>query len=200
LNILYARSGAREIKIKFQLHGEVGEYTFGSPSTNIQPFAPLSDWGSARDGTAQFFVNLDAGARDWDAAKTMQTFGATHYLWLTGENLAFLFFGESWPDTDRDEGVGEASYQMRWLWAPLTLFTSLGTIILWRRRRDALLPALMLTWFIFQGLTLIAVNEGRYRKPFEGLLIVQTLAVAAMLAGRRESAAIASPETGKKKT
>ena len=39
----------------------------------------------------------------------------------------------------------------------------------------AVLPAMLVTWFLVQGLFPLSVNEGRYRKPFEGLLIAQLL-------------------------
>ena len=68
---------------------------------------------------------------------------------------------------------------MRWLWAPLAALCLVVTLWRWRVERERLLPALLLTWFIVQGLFPLAVNEGRYRKPFEGLLIVQCLLLAA---------------------
>jgi hypothetical protein len=40
-----------------------------------------------------------------------------------------------------------------------------------------LLPGLTLVWLVFQGLLLLSVNEGRYRKPLEGLLVAQSLVV-----------------------
>ena len=43
--------------------------------------------------------------------------------------------------------------------------------------RQPLLPALIVIWFFFQASSLLAVNEGRYRKPLEGLLVAQVLAL-----------------------
>lgn len=37
---------------------------------------------------------------------------------------------------------------------------------------------MIVLWFVLQGLGLVVVNEGRYRKPFEGLLIAQLLLLA----------------------
>ena len=42
-------------------------------------------------------------------------------------------------------------------------------------RPKPLIPTLILVWLLIQGLSLLVVNEGRYRKPLEGLLITQTL-------------------------
>jgi hypothetical protein len=44
----------------------------------------------------------------------------------------------------------------------------------WRAGEGAaagLLGALLLTWLVVQGLMLLTVNEGRYRKPAEGLIL-----------------------------
>ncbi|HMY40634.1 MAG TPA: hypothetical protein PK011_15020, partial [Marinagarivorans sp.] len=35
------------------------------------------------------------------------------------------------------------------------------------------LTAVIAAWFVVQGLIPIAINEGRYRKPLEGLLVAQ---------------------------
>jgi hypothetical protein len=35
--------------------------------------------------------------------------------------------------------------------------------------------AALVLWFVIQSAMLISVNEGRYRKPVEGLVIVATL-------------------------
>ena len=75
---------------------------------------------------------------------------------------------------------------MRWLWAPLAAVCLVGTLVLWRRQRDHLLPALLLAWLVVQ--MNIAINEGRYRKPAEGLLIAQALALAATVSSRRRRA------------
>ncbi len=93
------------------------------------------------------------------------------------DNLIHLFMSQSWPDTDLSRDIGLINHWMRWIWAPLTL---LCVVLLWRRRRDlkgpsAVLPAILLTWFLVQGVFPLSVNEGRYRKPFEGLLLAQLL-------------------------
>ena len=76
---------------------------------------------------------------------------------------------------------------MRWLWAPLTLLLFAASTLYWRRLRGArLLAVLLLTWIFVQGLLPIAVNEGRYRKPAEGLLLAQA-ALLLSLRRRRDS-------------
>ena len=86
--------------------------------------------------------------------------------------------GPSWPDSDPRSRVAQIANGMRWIWAPLFLLV----VILAVARPHAtlkrpLLPALIVTWFFFQASSLLAVNEGRYRKPLEGLLVAQVLAL-----------------------
>lgn len=185
---LYHVSGARSIEIDFFRRGgtEHWRYGFTSPAADEAPLAPLSDWRSRREGTLRLSVDLDAGARGWEAAAAgLAPLDAARLAWLTGDNLIRLFFGGSWPDTDRDRVIGNINYASRWLWAPLSLACLVGTLACWRRQRERLLPALMLTWFIVQGLVPLVPNEGRYRKPFEGLLLAQCLLLAATCRGRR---------------
>ena len=156
--------------------------------------APLSDWQSRREWNAQFKIDLDAGRRDWQSAMDqLPPWDWSRAAWLTGDNLIHLFFGPSWPDTNRERWIGELNHQARWIWTPLTLACVTATLLLWQRQRERLLVALMLTWFAVQGLFPLSFNEGRYRKPFEGLLIAQCLLLAASL--RRVPLATREPES-----
>ena len=174
---LYQRSGAREIQITFQRRGNLWQFGFTSPALLRPPFEPFSSWISPRSGTANFLVNLDS-SDGWDEAKArLPDWTLERGLGLMADNLIHLFMSQSWPDTDLSRDIGLINHWMRWIWAPLTL---LCVVLLWRRRRDlkgpsAVLPALLLTWFLVQGVFPLSVNEGRYRKPFEGLLLAQLL-------------------------
>lgn len=180
LNQIYARSGNAEINLEYWREGAVWYFGFWSPAIGSQPFEPLSDWQSRREGTVKVFINIEKGREDWEAALRQNRPDPGKYLWLTKENLIFLFFGDSWPDSNRERLIGELNYQMRWIWAPLTLVVLLWTALCRRspRRDRLLLPAMILAWFVVQGLLLFTPNEGRYRKPFEGLLIAQMVALA----------------------
>jgi hypothetical protein len=180
LNQIYARSGNAEINLEYWREGAVWYFGFWSPSLGSQPFEPLSEWQSKRDDTVKVYIDIEKGREDWSTAlrEVRPDFGK--YLWLMSENLVFLFFGESWPDSNRERVVGELNYQMRWIWAPLTLVIVVWTALCWRSQRGdrMLLPAVGLAWFVVQGMMLYAVNEGRYRKPLEGLLISQIVLLA----------------------
>lgn len=174
MNMIYAMSGKKELKMQYRRQGAVWYYGFQSPSLGAKPFEPLSDWESGREGRVHVYVNIDNEGRDWERAMDKISMDLRKYLWITGDNLALLFFSHSWPDSNRERLLGEINYQMRWLWAPLGLVCLIGIGVCWRsQRRRLLLPALLVTWFVVQGLVPLAVNEGRYRKPFEGLAIAQ---------------------------
>lgn len=182
---LYQLSGARELALEFTRpsRGERWTYVFRSPSMSHAPFAPLSGWTTFRAGRSLHTIDLDAGRTDWTLAKlNVEPWDSRRAAWLTGENLVHLFWGPSWPDADIEgplrRPVGRANYAMRWLWAPLTL---LCAVWLWRRRHDHrewMIPTLIATWILVQGVFPLSVNEGRYRKPLEGLLLAQCLLLA----------------------
>lgn len=181
MNQLYYRAGTMSFSIDFTRSGgkEFWHYGFTSPSVGSPPLAPLSYWRTRREGHAHFVIDLDAGRRDWVAAReTLPPWDLQRVMWLTGENLVNLLFGPSWPDTNLERTIGRVNFWARWIWAPLIVLCLVATIACRRHERERLLPALLVTWFIVQGLAPLAPNEGRYRKPFEGLLIAQGLLLA----------------------
>lgn len=179
LNIIYAKSGKQEIKVRYYRDGAWWVYGFASPSTGIKPFAPLSDWKTQRTGSFLNEIHIENASDDWDTALKNQELTLDKYLWITKENLIFLFFGESWPDSNRARSIAEVNYQMRWVWAPLFIITIILLATFWRSQKNQLLlPAMILVWFVVQGLIPLVPTEGRYRKPIEGLLIAQLVLIA----------------------
>ena len=181
LNMLYARAGTSSFSIDFTREDGTKQwyYEFMSPALMRPPLEPFSDWRSSRIGNAHFTIDLDAGGRDWKAAKnSLPAWDLQRYGWLTGDNLIHLFFSQSWPDTNPERSIGRINNWTRWVWAPLSVLCLIATLACRRRERERLLPALLLIWFVVQGLTPLTPNEGRYRKPFEGLLLAQCLLLA----------------------
>ncbi|WP_236250615.1 hypothetical protein [Microbulbifer sp. ALW1] len=183
---LYLRSGKREIHVHYSREGAQWNYWFGSPSTGEKPLAPLSDWTTARDGQVHARIHIEKGAEDWHKALANYPLTAERYLALTKENLVYLFFGSSWPDNNRERWLETVNHHSRWIWAPLTFLLLIASALYWRRMQGArLFSVLLMTWILVQGLLPIAVNEGRYRKPAEGLLLVQVILLAAVVRRRR---------------
>lgn len=185
---LYALSGKKEILLKTERRGARWTHVFGSPSMGVQPFAPLSDWQTQRAGTFVVNVDFDYGKRDWEASYSNLSGSVFQNLWIIKENLIFLFFSPSWPDGNPERVLDNVNMAMRWMWLPLAIAV-FGAAVLLRRHHKGqwLLPMLLLAWFVVQGLMPIAVNEGRYRKPIEGLLICQALMLVALRAGQGRS-------------
>jgi hypothetical protein len=173
---VYAESGKQDIHLDLSGDGASWSYGFGSPSFYAKQLAPLSNWASGRNGVLKVTINLEKGAQDWQTAYHDNAVHGRERLRLRWENLIFVMLGPSWPDNAPGSQVAAAAMTMRWIWAPLFLLV-VGAAIVRRRLvwRRPLVPTLIATWFVFQAVSLVAVNEGRYRKPLEGLLIVQVL-------------------------
>jgi hypothetical protein len=195
LNMLYALSGKRDLDIQFLRYDGHWRYIYTSPALLLKPFEPLSEWATARTGKADLSIDISKGGHDWDSAYARYPLSVTKLLWIVKENLAYLFFAPSWPDSNRLRAVGELNYWLRWIWAPLTVLAMAWSIqrILTVRvqpldntqcnmQSQRLLLLIFLTWFFVQGVVPICINEGRYRKPLPGLLIAQLV----LLAGSRQ--------------
>lgn len=192
LNVIYAQSGKKVIEIASQLRGGSWTHGFGSPSTGAEPFKPFSDWKSQRTGTVRINVDLAKGTEDWRREADKIQMSVSDYLWITKEGLIFLFFAESWPDNNLARAVDVAGSVIRFIWAPLFMVILVG--MLWHRKKfkgQWMLPAMLIVWFVVQGLIPIAINEGRYRKPYEGLAVAQVILWLAVVRGlARESAPV----------
>jgi hypothetical protein len=173
-NQIYAESGKRSLQIELIRDSARWNYIFQSPSESTKPFEPLSNWESRRDGQVQFSIDLRRGNADWkDVYEKTALRGKARWM-LRWENLVLVMFGQSWPDNNFSFPVHWTAYRMRWVWAPLLSLFVFATL-LWRKAvlSRPLVPILIATWFYFQAISLLAINEGRYRKPLEGLLIVE---------------------------
>lgn len=179
LAAIYQLSGAKAIEVEFTRSAgrERWNYRFVSPAADDQPLMPLASTPTARDGVLRFSIDLDAGARDWQAVRaSLPPLTLERYLSSTGENLIHLMVADSWPDRTGEGVLVRVSGLMRWIWLPLLAGCIVLGALRWRALRAApLVPALVLTWLLMQGLYPLAPNEGRYRKPVEGLLICQVL-------------------------
>ncbi len=176
MNEIYFRSGKAAIEFSLQ-RGDlgVGGWGFGSPSMYSPPFRPLSRWVSSRKDTHHFTIDLQKGNRDWALELEACKLSWCQRLRLQGENIIFLLWGTSWPDNNPDRLWDNLSNQTRWVWAPLVLIVLACNAILLVRKEFSLMPILSLTiWFLLFGLA-VSPSEGRYRKPFEGLLVANSL-------------------------
>ncbi len=180
---VYNRSGKKQIKIYYDRDGAKWWYWFASPSTGEMPFEPLSKWTTQRQGVVEVHIDIAKGSMEWDKALAENPLSFRDYLWITKENIIYLFFGSSWPDKNLSRSLDRVNHYSRWMWAPLTLSMLVWTLLYWRKLKGSrLLFSMIFAWFVVQIAIPLSMNEGRYRKPYEGLLLAQL----ALLLDRRK--------------
>jgi hypothetical protein len=178
MNQIYMESGKRTLR--FHISRDAGAYRwmyeFGSPSLYQEPLSPLSHWKPARTGLAEFSIDEDRGIKDWDTALSRYESSWSGRLNLWAENSVIFNFAPSWPDNNPHRFWDRAAILLRWLWFPGAVVTlawnfRLRRVLTETERLFAILTSL--AWIVTPLLP--AVMEGRYRKPVEGLLIVNLL-------------------------
>jgi hypothetical protein len=143
-----------------------------------KPLSPLSDWDSKRAGVVKISIDFRKGTEDWQTAYRNNVAHGWERLRLRWENLVLVMLGPSWPDNNPEFVAARIADGMRWIWTPLFLLLMTAAVVRYRTTLERpLLPVLIMTWFVFQVPSLLAINEGRYRKPLEGLLIAEGIVV-----------------------
>jgi hypothetical protein len=177
LNQIYMDSGNASMEVRFTSNGqELRVQTFLSPSIHTQPLAPFSQWESQRDGTCRFIIDVANGRRDWERVLEEQQPSLAARIEHQWENVIFLLWATSWPDNNPSYLCDRVANACRWIWAPLLIIVFIGDgIILWRFKKWNLLPVLTIFGWLILCSAPVGVGEGRYRKPFEGLLIANVL-------------------------
>jgi hypothetical protein len=174
LTRIYAVSGHKAIEMELVKEGAYWIYGFQSPSMDKKLLSPLSEWRSQRTELLKIKIDLSRKTFDWE--KEYDATRLNNTAWLYWESVLIIFFDSSWPDNDPAQAMARLQITCRWLWLPLFLVVIAWSYKDWRAcRQRPLIWILIVVWFYFQCLALVSVNEGRYRKPFEGLLITQIL-------------------------
>jgi hypothetical protein len=178
MNQIYMESGKQTLRFKISRdHHAVGwSYEFGSPSLYQEPLEPASHWKPSREGVTDFAIDEDRGMADWDAALRKYRAPWRQRLHLWAENSIIFNFAPSWPDNNPDRFWDRVAIVLRWAWLPLALLTLAWNIVAFRRMTGTARMFAILTSIAWTLTPLLpAVMEGRYRKPVEGLLIVNLL-------------------------
>jgi len=181
MNQIYMESGRETLRFSISRdHNAIAwAYEFGSPALYQEPLAPLSHWESARAGITDFAIDEDNGMADWDAAlrKYHSPWRERLHLWI--ENSIIFNFAPSWPDNNSARFWDGAAIVVRWGWLPLALVTLAWNMVAFTRMTGTARLFAVLTSIAWTLTPLLpAVMEGRYRKPVEGLLIVNLLLLA----------------------
>jgi len=93
--------------------------------------------------------------------------------------LAYVLFGQSWPNSDRSSLVGWLTLWTRWLWAPLIAVVLVALV---RRRYQGaayILPLCGLGTLLLLLLQSEGVMEARYRVPIDAILVCSALLIRA---------------------
>jgi SAM-dependent methyltransferase len=169
LSQIYSASGNRNISIDA---GSLGGWGFGTPSFYNPTFYPFSAWTTARQGTASISIDVARGRASWIAEKKRIERLRSFPWWRQyQENLAYLLFGQSWPDNDPNALSGLATVWTRWLWPPLMLVVAWGALRRRYRGWQWLLPLCALGMLASLAVQRDGIIEGRYRKPIDPLLV-----------------------------
>ena len=176
MNQILVESGKKSIVMRLHRGDDHWTYEFGSPSVHAKQFQPLTDWSPEHDGRIEIDIDLQKGAEDWRKAAQAVHLEGIDRLRMRAENFLLVMAGISWPDNNAEYPVARMSIASRWIWLPLLLLVAGVGAVRWRTSlANPLLPLLILTWLAVQSISLVSYNEGRYRKPFEGLLIAYAL-------------------------
>ncbi len=167
-------NAAQTNTIKFDVV-EQGHWGFGMCTINNEPLAPFSRWRGAETGNFTFHIDPANGRADWKKAleEARNRPGRPYGFWeKKGVTAVRFFLDPSWPDNNREWRMGRLAMLNRWLVLPLVVAVA---ALSWRYRRAPLkimlLPALSLFMVALMLLQNSYVVEGRYRKPFEPMLI-----------------------------
>lgn len=183
MNRIYMASGKRTLR--FDISRDNGAYRwtyeFGSPALYEEPLEPISSWHSSREGIVYFSIDEAHGRADWEHAFKASAASWSHRLLLRGENYIFFNFAPSWPDNNPERMWDRAAISMRWIWSPLALVVVLANI--YYRDQLALGEARVFAVLTTAAWALTplapAIMEGRYRKPVEGMLLINLLLLIA---------------------
>ncbi len=187
--VLY-ESGKAKLEVhgnRFDAQGKIVDYKFWCAhpdfiGQSIEIFRPLSAWKPARSGTLVMALDLD---QLWPKFPHLEI-SLNDRLRYTYENILFFFFASVYPEEERAVFPYSLTIDSRWMWLPVTLIV----LILASKRRMCTYPVVLaaVTAFVIM-LQQSSIVEGRYRKPWEGLVLVALLDVSKRK-GRPDSAQV----------
>ncbi len=176
-NKLYYYSGARSYGLNIL---DESHYGWSSPTLDSYPLKPFSDYSTYRN-TANpshytFTFRKTDGAAVWYAeiAKLKAA-----YTWSQRgkdilDNFVFFTFGGTWPDASRghdDRKIWMINHDLRWTWPLIILVVLVAFPFLRQRQETAYILGIIFSTTLLMYWQQAGVMEGRYRKPFEPLMI-----------------------------
>jgi hypothetical protein len=170
---IYNASGKRDIDIDY---GPDGTYHFGAPSFYNPTYWPFSEWRTDRSGVASVKIDLSLGRPPWASEKARMLRERSFPLWRQHfEDLQYLLFAQSWPNSDRQSVFGWLTLWTRWLWAPLILLVCWGMATRRYRGSEYLLPLCAVGTIALLAFQHEGVMEARFREPMDAILVAAAL-------------------------
>jgi len=175
---IYKYSGALEYGYQGPRGGRAA---FASGNFFVNPLEPFLDFKTYRTGKKMVSIDPKNGDLDWKRAlQELKKRYTRDMFWRDlYENNIFLFFGQSWPDSDKNDGfwLKRANYYFRWTFAPTLLTPLLGSLWVPYRKEEALIVLITLAMTLALMTQQMSVLEGRYRKPLEPFLLVSVVII-----------------------
>lgn len=174
LNSFYYYGHSRIVEV----NTDRGLYGFSSPSFYYPIGEPFFTFNYCRPETpARADILTVKGSEDWDNAIALakQNFDWDKLSCAMRENLSFLFFANSWPDSAAQWGykwLYYVNFHSRWMWMPLMFLLLIGAPQAKTRKPEMLILCCALGLLLVLMLQQAVVMEGRYRKPLEPLLLI----------------------------
>lgn len=186
LNEFYFYTGSKN----FEIDTEQGVYGFSSPSFYYPVGMPFFEYESCRiEQKITGYIDTRHGLRDWDSTldKVKALYDWDKFWCGLRENFVFLIAGNSWPDSAVQWGyswIYYLNFHLRWMWAPMMLMLLAKAPFVRRREEEHLILCCALGLMLLLLFQMTVMNEGRYRKPVEILLM---LCCGILLAPRTET-------------
>ncbi len=165
---IYYASGANFASISFVSHKHkyLWVATSAAYGPNIESLAPFSRWRTWRQGSYETTIDCD---KDCVFALPAPHLTLRKHILFATEAALYFFFSPSYPEMNEYDFINVAQIGTRWLWSILTISI---IVLSWRKKRFSDFVVLL-----FLGTTLLyllcdsALASGRYRKPWEGIVI-----------------------------
>lgn len=173
MNEFYYFTGSRT----FEVNTPYGVYGFSSPSFYYPVGMPFFEYNSCRaNNKVSATIDTARGMEDWETAlnAVKKNYSPTAFWCGITDNLIFLFMANSWPDSAVEWGYSWIyffNFHLRWMWLPLMLLLVSRAPVARRTEAEQLILCCALGLLLILAFQMFGVNEGRYRKPLEILLI-----------------------------
>jgi 4-amino-4-deoxy-L-arabinose transferase-like glycosyltransferase len=173
-NQKYCESGARTFTfVGIGKNGATEVSRILCPSV-VHPDHPFG-WKSKRVGHSYVTIDFNEPTQLIVPGTQMSI---SNLLDLTAENAVYFFSSAAWPECEKKDLISQWGVAMRWIWFPLTMIV---LFLVARTKRVTVIEIIFFTTILANLFQHMAVMEGRYRKPWEGLAVAALISTSLLL-------------------